>query len=645
MQKTFIKYTFFIVTVASSLILIINFLFSLRTLEARQFSTFYTKTEQMIHTLKNNRTELQILNESLDEDYLTRAKAAAYVLDRQKDLSMDVSQMQYLADLLNVDELHMIDETGIIIAGSVSKYVGFDMSAHDQTRPFLTLLDKDEEDAYLIQETRPNAAEEKMMKYIGVYSKDLKCVVQVGFTPTRQLAAQSRNTYEYIFSRFPTDIGEELFVVDAATGDLLGHSDGLNRDFSAECYQLQSLLTCTEGGYQQGITEPMYVVSRPFDDVLLCAALPKSALLQKLWGNAVVTLIYLLFIESAVMILLNYLVRRKVINGIHHIIENLGSITNGNLDTQVSVGGNQEFEALSQGINKMVKSIVSLSDRISSIIKISGIPLAAFEYEKGVNHVFVSSGLRELLEISEQEASRICKNASLFDQYIRRITETPVKGEEDIYQINDSKYVRIHMSQSSEGYLGIITDVTEDILLKQQMQYENSHDPLTGLYKFEHFKQSAGVILRKMSDGDFCAAVMLDLDYFKSINDTYGHDNGDLYLQCFSSVMRSMPEEHFLTARRSGDEFCMLIHNCKSRDELIKYLDDFYEKLGQSEISLSGTEKRSISASCGFAWTDHAENSITELLAHADDALYEVKKDIKGHYAEYAPRPADLSEK
>ena len=46
MQKTFIKYTFFIVTVASSLILIINFLFSLRTLEARQFSTFYTKTEQ-----------------------------------------------------------------------------------------------------------------------------------------------------------------------------------------------------------------------------------------------------------------------------------------------------------------------------------------------------------------------------------------------------------------------------------------------------------------------------------------------------------------------------------------------------------------------------------------------------------------------
>lgn len=637
MQKTFIKYTFIIVTAAISLILFIDFLFNLRTLETRQFSTFHTKTDQMIHTLKNNRAELQLLNESLDEDYLTRAKAAAYVLDRQKDVSMDVSQMQYLADLLNVDELHIIDENGIIVSASVSRYVGFDMSAHDQTRPFLTLLDQDGEDAYLIQEMQPNAAEEKMMKYIGVSRKAQKGVVQVGFTPTRQLAAQSRNTYEYIFSKFPTDIGEELYVVDASTGELLGHSDGLDRDFSAECYQLDSLLTCTEGGYQHGITESMYVVSRHYDDVLLCAALPKSTLLQKLWGNAFVTLLYLLFIEAAVMILLNYLVRRKVINGIHHIIENLTSITNGNLDTQITVGGNQEFEALSQGINKMVKSIVNLSDRMSSIIEISGIPLAAFEYERSINHVFATSGLRELLDLSEKEAARIYKDSSLFDQYIRQITAKPIEGEEDIYRINDAKYIRVHMSQSPDGYLGIITDVTEDVLLKKQMQYENTHDPLTGLYKFEHFKQLAENILQEMTENDLCAAAMLDLDYFKSINDTYGHDNGDLYLQCFSSVMKSMPEEHFLTARRSGDEFCMVIHNCKNRDELIKYLDDFYVRLGQSEISLSGTETRSISASCGFAWTDHAGTGITELLAHADEALYEVKKDIKGRYAEYTP--------
>ncbi|RAZ93573.1 GGDEF domain-containing protein, partial [Klebsiella oxytoca] len=80
-------------------------------------------------------------------------------------------------------------------------------------------------------DAQPNAAEGRIMQYVGVARKGAKGVVQVGFKPTRQLDAQSRNTYDYIFSRFPTDIGEELYVVDAASGTVLGHSDGLHNDF------------------------------------------------------------------------------------------------------------------------------------------------------------------------------------------------------------------------------------------------------------------------------------------------------------------------------------------------------------------------------------------------------------------------------
>lgn len=206
MQKTFIRYTVFIITSAILVILFFNFLFNLHFLEARQFEVFYEKTEQMIHTLENNQEELRLLNDSLDEDYLTRAKAAAYVLDRQEEISMDVEEMQYLADLLNVDELHVINENGIIEAGSVSRYVGFDMANHAQTSPFLDLIGRGDENAYLIQEAQPNAAEGNIMQYVGVARKEQDGVVQVGFTPTRQLEAQSRNTYDYIFSKFPTAI-------------------------------------------------------------------------------------------------------------------------------------------------------------------------------------------------------------------------------------------------------------------------------------------------------------------------------------------------------------------------------------------------------------------------------------------------------
>ena len=636
MQKTFIKYTFIIMTAAILLILSIHFLFSLHSLESQQFNTFYTKTEQMIHTLENNRWELQLLNESLNEDYLTRARAAAYVLDNQNNGRMSVSQMRYLADLLNVDELHVIDENGIIVSASVAKYIGIDMADHKQTSAFLSILKSNDENAYLIQNAQPNAAENKIMQYVGVARKAQKGIVQVGFEPTRQLDAISRNTYDYIFSKFPTDVGEELFVVDTTTGAVLGHSNGLGMDFTAECYQLDHLRECDKGAYKKDNSgQLMYITTRFYGDVLLCTAYPRSILMQKLWKNIIPFLFYLIFIEAAVILLLNYLVKQNVINGIHHIIRNLYGITNGNLDTIVSVGGNNEFEKLSAGINTMVKSIINLSNRISAIIEVSGIPLAAFEYERGVNRMFTTSGLRELLNLSDARASQLYKYPYLFDQYIQRLTRVPIEGEEDIFQVNDSKYVRIHLSETSGGYLGIITDVTKDVLQKQQMQYENTHDPLTDLYKFEPFKRHAADILAKMPADKVCAIVMFDLDHFKTINDSFGHDAGDKYLQSFAEIMHTMPADHFLCARRSGDEFCMMLYNCGSRAELITYMDSFYESLNQSKVALSETETKVISASGGFAWTDNPQNDISDLLSYADEALYEVKRSTKGYYSEY----------
>lgn len=636
MQKTFIKYAAAILTAAIFLILIINVFFNGHALENQQFNSFQTKIEQVTHTLENNRQELSLLKNNLDKDYLIRARAACYVVDRQEEVSMDVFKMQYLAELLDVDELHIIDENGIIVSASVPQYVGIDMADDKQTRPFLDLLENDDEDAYLIQDPQPNAAEGKVMQYVGVARKGQKGIVQVGFEPKRRLEAQSRNTYDYIFSRFPTDEGEELFVVDGETGNVLGHSEGLDQDFSEEYYELGSLLECERGAYKTGKDgKKWYVVSRRFEDVIICAVLPAGVLMDRLLTDTFLTLIYLLLIEGAVILLLNYLVRRKVIDGIHQINEDLSAITNGNFDTTVSVGGNREFEELSRGINTMVTSIVNISNRISAIIEISGIPLAAFEYENGINRVFVTSGLGNLLGITNKEVAKLCKNADAFDECIRGITENPIEGETDVYEIHDNKYVRIYMSESMGGRLGVITDVTAGIMEKKRMRYENTHDPLTGLYKFMHFKDLATDRLRRMEEDEVCAVVMLDLDFFKGINDTFGHDMGDRYLQGFSSVMGSMPREHFLAGRRSGDEFCMMIFGCQGRDDIVKYLREFYDKLGDNSVSLSDTEERVISASAGFAWTDDKNAEISELLGRADEALYEVKRDTKGTFGEY----------
>ncbi len=669
MQKTFIKYTLAIVTTAILLILFINSVFSVRSLEAQKLMAFRTKIEQVIHTLQNNEEELALLNENLGEDYLTRARAAAYVLERQREMYLDVEELQYLANLLNVDELHVIDGNGIIVSASVAQYIGIDMANHPQTRPFLALLEGGE-DAYLIQDPQPNAAEGLIRQYVGVARRDQKGIVQVGFAPTRKLEAESRNTYEYIFSKFPTDAGEELYVTDTATGKVLGHSGGMDQAFTEDSYQLSRLLACEEGAFVKGQEGMMYVVSRPYEEVLICAALPRKLLFSKLLGNMLSIFLCLLCIEIAVILLLNYLVKRKVIDGIHCINDNLTAITNGNLDVKVAVGGNREFEELSSGINTMVKSIVSISNRISAIIDMSGIPLAAFEYKRGENYVFVTSGVGELLSLPAAQAKELYGNADLFDEYIRKITDRPAEGETDIFPVGEGKYVRIHMSGTDaasgadgtpgadaasvsgaddmsgsggeKGCLGVIIDASREIQEKKKMVYENTHDALTGLCKYGHFKQLAAEIIKGTASGKGCAVVMLDLDRFKEINDTFGHNMGDYYLQTFAGVMQSMPEEHFLTARRSGDEFCMMIYDCRNREQVIRHLEEFFLALQNTPVALSDTESRVIGASAGFQWTDSPDASVAELLSHADEALYGVKRENKGHFREWV-RKDDLS--
>lgn len=124
------------------------------------------------------------------------------------------------------------------------------------------------------------------------------------------------NSYEYIFARFPTDTEEELFVADRATGSILGHSGGIEQEFHAEYYMPDQLADCTKGAYKRGKSgKIMYVAVRECNDILICFALPLSALLSQILPQVFRTLFFLLLIEAVVILLLNYLVKKKVIKG------------------------------------------------------------------------------------------------------------------------------------------------------------------------------------------------------------------------------------------------------------------------------------------------------------------------------------------
>lgn len=211
----------------------------------------------------------------------------------------------------------------------------------------------------------------------------------------------------------------------------------------------------------------------------------------------------------------------------------------------------------------------------------------------------------------------------------------PVEGETDIYPVDDEHFIRIHLSSEASGYLGVITDVTDNIKHKRQMFFENTHDSLTGLYRYQYFKELVQKQLTDMLPGRLCSCVMLDLDSFKSINDTYGHDTGDTYLKHFAKIMQMLPEQNCIVARRSGDEFCFFTYGHTSLDMLRQCVDSFWTLLSEYPLSLPNGEQKIIGVSGGLAWTSHSDMDLDLLLNYADKALYNAKEQHKGTLMEY----------
>ncbi|MBO5372541.1 MAG: GGDEF domain-containing protein [Lachnospiraceae bacterium] len=635
MQKIFRKYTILIVTAAILLLLVFNSFFLYFSIRSQQTETFLTKIHQIYTMQESSVSELDDINQSMGDEYLTCAKAAAYMFQKNPELLTDPLELQKITELLGIDELNITDANGIVVYSSTPEYIGIDFHANEQTQLFLSILEGGK-DAYVIQSARSNYSSGKIMKYVGAARLDQNGIVQVGVTPTRLFAAQRKSFYSNILSSLATDVGEEFFAIDCNTNMVLGHTTKDEDKTVAHSLSTSKLKQCTKGAFvQTDKQEVLFIVSQQYDNILICASLPVTLLYKEFCLNFLPTFLCLILVEIIILLLLNHLVKRLVIQGIHSILFSLSQITNGNLEATVEVGGNPEFEELSRGINTMVHSILHTTDRITKIIKMSDIPLAAFEYQTETNHLFVTSGLRKMLNFPKDEMEQLFAHPAHFYQRIQLLMKNPVHGEKDTYKLENNTYVRIHLALEPSGYLGVITDASKDMQEKQRMLYENTHDQLTGLYRYQYFKEEATLLINNMHPGKLCACIMLDLDSFKQINDTYGHDIGDKYLQHFASIMKKMPEKKCIVARRSGDEFCMFTYYYSDRESIRQFVQSFFDLLKENPFEFPGNESRPIKASGGFAWSAHSDIDIDLLLKYADEALYESKRNHKGIFMEY----------
>src|SRR5579871_570704 len=185
------------------------------------------------------------------------------------------------------------------------------------------------------------------------------------------------------------------------------------------------------------------------------------------------------------------------------------------------------------------------------------------------------------------------------------------------------------------GFFGTLCDITERKQAEEQLQHMALHDALTGLpNRLLFHDRLRGALARAQRLSTGVAVLFVDLDNFKIVNDSMGHDAGDILLKTIASRLQASARAEDTVARLGGDEFTLLLEGLSSVEEATQVAERIVFAL-QKSIPL-GESQVFASASIGIAYSADSIDS-EDLLRDADTAMYQAKTNGKAGYVLFDP--------
>ncbi|MFF5171191.1 putative bifunctional diguanylate cyclase/phosphodiesterase [Micromonospora sp. NPDC000089] len=184
--------------------------------------------------------------------------------------------------------------------------------------------------------------------------------------------------------------------------------------------------------------------------------------------------------------------------------------------------------------------------------------------------------------------------------------------------------------------VAMIEDITERYELQQRLRFQALHDPLTGLPNRTLFFETLGQLFETARPEQRIGVCFLDLDGFKAVNDSFGHDLGDRLLVTIARRLADcVAGQGHLVARMGGDEFVILVQGAEGIDDAVGVAE--LALAAVSAPALVGGQQLVVSASVGVVDCPAGETNASELMKAADSTLYWAKAEGRGRWAVYDP--------
>lgn len=462
MKKIFTKRLFIYMLVA--FVVTITTIFVLQTVIIRKnnMASSQDKLADVKEKLADNDENVKRLTDNLSEDNLAKARAFADMLEIDPSIAQDKDKLNEIKDRLQVNELHIIDEKGIITSSTVDAYVGFDMKSGEQSNAFMVIVD--DPSIEIAQEPQMNVAEGIVMQYIGVARSDAKGLVQVGVRPEvleNMLASTGIN--EVLKG---IDYGEKgyVYAIDASEGTILAHREsslvgksaveaGFPKDFVGSG---KAVINGVKGYYQ----------AEEYQGQIIGTFMPSGEYYGERRNQTLMVTISMIIIFGALILMINRLVDQKIVQGINNISNAMKSISEGNFEISVNEQGNPEFSQLSDSINKMLESI---SQNMAENDKLVEHQKADME----LNRTLIQN-IRNVCVDLEQVSGETQENADSIYQG----TGEQERAVEDLKQIMNRLTEELNNSVNASANVMVQTGNTVDKILQTQSQMDLLKDSM-----------------------------------------------------------------------------------------------------------------------------------------------------------------------
>ena len=615
--------TIIMVIVILAVATIINILDAQRLARASANAMFI----QIAQVLLENQRDLEEIEKNYRQTCLHSAETIAYIIEENPAVLESEAELEKIAEFIEVDEIHIFDSTGRIFAGTHPEYYDLTFDSGEQIMFFKPMLE--DKSLKLVQDITPNTAEEKLMQYSALWSKNGEFIVQVGMEPVNVMRVTEKNELSYIFSMLKVNVGVDLYAIDGTSWRIVGSTatSDVGKNMTEVGFHMETIKKKKSGFHATISGVNSYCVFTKVDSNWIGRVVSNDTLYKDIAGNVLGLALCCILLGGILSLIVTRNMNRYVVDGIRSVNKKLRSIAQGNLHENVDVKNCTEFAELSTYINEMVRSLLDNNRKMSYVLSKTNMYIGIYEYNEHMSKVWITEEIPRIFGLDEETMERFASDYVLFKEFMTTIRENSMTNEEGIYRLEGKKekYVRIEESISNGEIFGVVIDVTEEITKRKRIEEERDIDPLTGLYNRRGLEIRLAKLFKHPERLGQGALIMIDADGLKEINDKYGHDDGDVYLQKIGNIISGFGTHHSIAARQGGDEYVLFLYDYADYEELLGTLDSLKEIQSNSMVRLGNGENVPLRFSFGYV-SIQGRRDYLEMLKEADDKMYEDKR-------------------